>query len=291
MTASSTAVPRGCCSSTRRPRPAAARRRSGPARAALVVHPRRRPERRRDARRGRGPGAARGDRPAGRPGRAGRAGLARDRRVPLRRPAVPAGAGLLPAPGRRVAGRHGRASTTTSRQTITEHRWWSAAELDASAEQIYPAGLAELLRRHGADRAGTADRRTGVGSLMLAPPRTVVRREGGLYALERALQRRGFRHVAGADEAGRGACAGPLVAAAAILPEGRRGEIDELADSKLLTPAARERVYEQVVGAGAGLVGGDHPGRRGRRPRPARVQPRGDAPRARVADRPAPSTC
>ncbi len=82
---------------------------------------------------------------------------------------------------------------------------------------------------------------------MLSPPRTVVRREGGLYALERALQRRGFTHVAGADEAGRGACAGPLVAAAAILPEGRRGEVPELADSKLLTPAARERVYSAVV--------------------------------------------
>lgn len=82
---------------------------------------------------------------------------------------------------------------------------------------------------------------------MLTPPRTVVRREAGLYALERALQRRGFRHVAGADEAGRGACAGPLVAAAAVLPEGRRGEIDGLADSKLLTPAGRERVYEEVV--------------------------------------------
>jgi ribonuclease HII len=82
---------------------------------------------------------------------------------------------------------------------------------------------------------------------MLPPPRTVVRTEGGLYALERALRRRGFTRVAGADEAGRGACAGPLVAAAALLPPGRRGEIDELADSKLLTPAARERVYEQVV--------------------------------------------
>ncbi|GAB3801362.1 ribonuclease HII [Micromonospora zhanjiangensis] len=82
---------------------------------------------------------------------------------------------------------------------------------------------------------------------MLTPPRTVVRREAGLYALERALQRRGFRQVAGADEAGRGACAGPLVAAAAILPEGRRGEIDGLADSKLLTPAARERAYDLVV--------------------------------------------
>lgn len=82
---------------------------------------------------------------------------------------------------------------------------------------------------------------------MLIPPRAVVRREGGLYALERALQRRGFIKVAGADEAGRGACAGPLVAAAALLPPGRRGEIDGLADSKLLTPAARERVYEAVV--------------------------------------------
>lgn len=82
---------------------------------------------------------------------------------------------------------------------------------------------------------------------MLSPPRTVVRRDGGIYALERALQRRGFRYVAGADEAGRGACAGPLVAAAAILPEGRRGEIDGLTDSKLLTPAARERIYAAVV--------------------------------------------
>ena len=108
---------------------------------------------------------------------------------------------------------------------------------------------------------------------MLTPPRTVVRREAGLYALERALQRRGFRHVAGADEAGRGACAGPLVAAAAILPEGRRGEIDGLADSKLLTPAARERVYDEVVARALAYAGGGHPGRGGRRPRAARVQP------------------
>lgn len=82
---------------------------------------------------------------------------------------------------------------------------------------------------------------------MLPPPRTIVRTEGGLYALERALRRRGFAQVAGADEAGRGACAGPLVAAAVVLPPGRRGEIDELTDSKLLTPAARERVYTQVL--------------------------------------------
>ncbi|HEX5741361.1 MAG TPA: ribonuclease HII [Pilimelia sp.] len=84
---------------------------------------------------------------------------------------------------------------------------------------------------------------------MLSPPRTLLRRDGGLYALERALHRRGFTHVAGADEAGRGACAGPLVAAAAVLAPGRRGEIPELADSKLLTPAARLRVYDAVRAA------------------------------------------
>lgn len=82
---------------------------------------------------------------------------------------------------------------------------------------------------------------------MLAPARAVVHRSAGIYALEKTLHRRGFSTVAGADEAGRGACAGPLVAAAVILPPGRRGEIEELNDSKLLTPAARERVYEQVV--------------------------------------------
>ena len=32
-------------------------------------------------------------------------------------------------------------------QTITEHRWWSAAEIEASSEEIFPRSLAELLRR------------------------------------------------------------------------------------------------------------------------------------------------
>jgi ribonuclease HII len=82
---------------------------------------------------------------------------------------------------------------------------------------------------------------------MLPPGRSVVTRADGIYALERTLRRRGFGHVAGADEAGRGACAGPLVAAAVILPPGRRGEIDGLTDSKLLTPLARERIYAEVV--------------------------------------------
>ena len=78
-------------------------------------------------------------------------------------------------------------------------------------------------------------------------PRPVVRSENGLWALERVLQRNGFPHVAGADEAGRGACAGPLVVAACVLPTGRRGEVPGLADSKLLTALAREKAYDEVV--------------------------------------------
>jgi ribonuclease HII len=78
-------------------------------------------------------------------------------------------------------------------------------------------------------------------------PGLTVRRDAGIYGYERALARRGLTPVAGTDEAGRGACAGPLVVAAAVLRPGKSGEIPGLADSKLLTPLARERVYAQVV--------------------------------------------
>ncbi|MHA3703548.1 ribonuclease HII [Jatrophihabitans sp. YIM 134969] len=68
-----------------------------------------------------------------------------------------------------------------------------------------------------------------------------------LYAYEAALRRAGFETVAGADEAGRGACAGPLVVAACVLPPGRRGVIPDLDDSKALTAATRERLYDLIV--------------------------------------------
>ncbi len=74
-----------------------------------------------------------------------------------------------------------------------------------------------------------------------------MRSDGGLWGYERALRRVGFQYVAGVDEAGRGACAGPLVVAAVVLPEGRRGEIPGLADSKLLSAEQREIVYAQIV--------------------------------------------
>jgi ribonuclease HII len=74
------------------------------------------------------------------------------------------------------------------------------------------------------------------------PRPSVVRRDSGLYAYERALARRGLAPIAGADEAGRGACAGPLVVAAVVL--GR--EIQGLGDSKLMTAVRREMLYERI---------------------------------------------
>jgi ribonuclease HII len=70
------------------------------------------------------------------------------------------------------------------------------------------------------------------------------RRGAGPYAFDNAVRRAGFARVGGLDEAGRGACAGPLYAAAVVLAPGTR--ISELADSKLLTAAARDRVETRV---------------------------------------------
>jgi ribonuclease HII len=58
---------------------------------------------------------------------------------------------------------------------------------------------------------------------------------------ENALRKTGLRLIVGIDEAGRGPLAGPVVAAAVMLPEGyRHAEID---DSKKLTGEQREEIY------------------------------------------------
>jgi ribonuclease HII len=79
------------------------------------------------------------------------------------------------------------------------------------------------------------------------------RSDAGLAGFERILARAGLAPVAGIDEAGRGACAGPLVVAAAVLRTPRSGGgipgIPGLADSKTLTAPVREEIYQQIVKA------------------------------------------
>lgn len=59
--------------------------------------------------------------------------------------------------------------------------------------------------------------------------------------------------VAGVDEAGRGPLAGPVMAAAVVLPEGYGH--GKLTDSKQLTARQRERIYEELRGDGRILIG------------------------------------
>lgn len=73
---------------------------------------------------------------------------------------------------------------------------------------------------------------------------------------ERELHLSGFRRVAGIDEVGRGSLAGPVVAAAVILPE--RHRIKGIRDSKVLPRARREALYELILdraeGVGVGCI-------------------------------------
>ncbi|MBP6716108.1 MAG: ribonuclease HII [Acidobacteria bacterium] len=66
-------------------------------------------------------------------------------------------------------------------------------------------------------------------------------------SLEREARRFGFVHVAGCDEVGRGCLAGPVVAAAVVLPAAIR--IPGIADSKALTSDQRDALFDQITRA------------------------------------------
>jgi len=63
--------------------------------------------------------------------------------------------------------------------------------------------------------------------------------------IEEEMRREGFSCICGVDEAGRGPLAGPVYAAAVILPAGV--DIPELNDSKKLSEKKRERLYEEII--------------------------------------------
>ncbi len=75
---------------------------------------------------------------------------------------------------------------------------------------------------------------------------------------ERKLISQGFKLIAGVDEVGRGPLAGPIVAAAVILPY--KFSLPGLNDSKQLTAKARDRLFTQInrVAVGVGLASVDH---------------------------------
>jgi ribonuclease HII len=65
-----------------------------------------------------------------------------------------------------------------------------------------------------------------------------------MLGFEALARRQGFRNIAGIDEAGRGPLAGPVVAAAVILPAD--AELPDVTDSKKLTASMRNRLFDLI---------------------------------------------
>jgi ribonuclease HII len=95
-----------------------------------------------------------------------------------------------------------------------------------------------------------SDARSGVRDAVSAAVRRIERERAEaqrlerMHELENELRANGFAVVAGVDEVGRGALAGPVSAAAVVLPAGAR--ITGLDDSKRLTPERRAVVAERI---------------------------------------------
>ena len=69
-----------------------------------------------------------------------------------------------------------------------------------------------------------------------------------LKNLEEMLHNQGYSSICGVDEVGRGPLAGPVVAAAVILPHNIK--IEGLTDSKKLSPAKRDRIFDEIAQLG-----------------------------------------
>ena len=65
------------------------------------------------------------------------------------------------------------------------------------------------------------------------------------YSVEQSLINEGYKIICGVDEAGRGPLAGPVCAAAVILPQDL--EIEGLNDSKKLSEKKREALFDVIV--------------------------------------------
>src|SRR5579859_372547 len=142
------------------------------------------------------------------------------------------------------------------RPASTRSRWSDTALRDASSS---PSSAAASGRRRRSASAGRPDpvpvpaRSNGSAGPRARRPH---RARDAHLKHEYALRMAGYEHVAGIDEVGRGSLAGPVVAAAVILP--RQPRIKGLRDSKVLTRLQRERLYEQILdraeAVGVGLM-------------------------------------
>ncbi|MFB0979119.1 MAG: ribonuclease HII [Myxococcota bacterium] len=139
---------------------------------------------------------------------------------------------------------------TTQSITVLRSHLRTAVELEDEASLV---GFAEKLG---------SDARRGVQGLVrsattrVAAMRSERERVAKMFELRSSLYVRGFKAIAGVDEVGVGPLAGPVVAAAVILPE--EVNLPLVNDSKKLKPAQREKlsfaIHEQAIAVSIGSV-------------------------------------
>jgi ribonuclease HII len=140
----------------------------------------------------------------------------------------------------RTASRAGSPARTAAAGPPLVDPWLVTSELgDSQAWPGWPGWPGPCPDLLGSGLAGLEDVRR--------PIAYTPRRGGPLTGYERVLVRAGFGPVAGIDEAGRGACAGPLVVAAVAIDRFSGDSIAGIADSKALTARAREAAYRKIV--------------------------------------------
>jgi ribonuclease HII len=115
--------------------------------------------------------------------------------------------------------------------------------------------LAGIAPEHGIQVARLAD----IYSRKLQKLNEERRRIEKMSQYEIIARAKGFVHIGGIDEAGRGPLAGPVVAGCVVLPQGCF--IEQLNDSKKLSPAVRDKLYNRImaeaVDYGIGMVMSD----------------------------------
>jgi ribonuclease HII len=133
--------------------------------------------------------------------------------------------------------------------SLAELRARCLAANGAGERERWLAALRQDTRRGARALAAALERRD-------RDERQEQQRLQALFALRARLLAAGARCVAGVDEVGMGPLAGPVLAAAVILPESPR--LPGLDDSKRLSRAAREqiaaRIHEQALAVGLGIV-------------------------------------
>ena len=116
----------------------------------------------------------------------------------------------------------------------------TVATIVESLKSASAGELPRLIRRYSTDDRSGVRSSVARARKKLAAIRKEAERLATLGELESSLRSQGVTHVAGIDEVGRGALAGPVTAAAVILPP--EALIDGLDDSKRLTPERREEL-------------------------------------------------